>query len=514
RSCFEFSGSRLLFAREAPHRSRGERGRVTLPLFAGRVPYMTIPIRVWLTGLTLCLSATLAWAQLYSGSVVGVVSDPSNAVVPGAKITLADEQKGFTFDATTDASGRFLFRCVQPGSYKLTVNAEGFQTQTRTGVTVDVNQNVTVNFPLQLAAGAQSVKITAEAEELATEDAVTGQVLTRRFVADLPNINRSVLDLAYLAPGIVSASNGRHSGDVNFVSNGSRNATSDVLMDGVSVTNYEQNSGTLVSTYMPTTDAVEEFKVQTSNFSAEFGFSGATIVNVVTRSGTNQFHGSGYEYLRNQVLDANSFFDNAQGNKLAGLRRNNFGGTIGGPIKRNKTFFFFDYDGTREVTQGSNNAAVPTVKERTGDFGELCGLNGGVFDAAGRCSSDAGQLWDPYSGTYSSDAGGAVRSTYIPFNNMITYMSPGNPNLNGTGYQPAPHPGNLIDPVAFKMMQYYPLPNLNPSASYASNWSASGPNTSRNDQFDIKIDQQFSEKSLLSAKFSQQLTNSHAWNSF
>ena len=215
-----------------------------------------------------------------------------------------------------------------------------------------------------------------------------------------------------------------------------------------------------------------------------------------------------------QVLDANSFFDNAQGNKLAGLRRNNFGGTIGGPIKRNKTFFFFDYDGTREVTQGSNNAAVPTAAERTGNFGELCGLNGGTFDAAGRCSSDAGQLWDPYSGTYSSDAGGAVRSTYIPFNNMITYMSPGNPNLNGTGYQPAPHPGNLIDPVAFKMMQYYPLPNLNPSASYASNWSASGPNTSRNDQFDIKIDQQFSEKSLLSAKFSQQLTNSHAWNSF
>lgn len=136
----------------------------------------------------------------------------------------------------------------------------------------------------------------------------------------------------------MSASNGRHSGDVNFVSNGSRNATSDVLMDGVSVTNYEQNSGTLVSTYMPTTDAVEKFKAQTSNFSAEFGFSGATIVNVVTRSGTNQFHGSGYEYLRNQVLAANSFFDNAQGNKLAGLRRNNFGGIIGGPIKRNKTF--------------------------------------------------------------------------------------------------------------------------------------------------------------------------------
>jgi len=470
--------------------------------------------RVCLIGLAFFLSAVLAWAQLYSGSVVGVVSDPSNAVVPGAATLLTDEQKGFTFSGETDSAGRYTFRGVQPGKYKLAVTASGFQEQVRTGITVDVNQNVTVDFSMALASSVQSVEVTTQAAELGTEDAVTGQVLTRKFVADLPNINRSVLDLTYLAPGIVSASNGRHSGDVNFVSNGSRNATSDVLTDGVSVTNYEQNSGTLASAYTPTTDAVEEFKVQTSNFSAEFGFSGATVVNIITRSGTNQFHGSGYEYLRNQVLDANSFFDNARGNKLAGLRRNNFGGTIGGPIKRNKTFFFFDYDGTREVTQGSNSAAVPSARERTGDFGEVCGLNGGSFDGAGRCSSDAGQIWDPYSGVYDPDSGGAVRSTFIPFNNMATYTSPGNPKLNGTGYQAAPHPGNLIDPVALKMMQFYPQPNLNPNASYNVNWSASGPNTGRNDQFDIKIDHRFSDKSLLSAKYSQALSNGHSWNSF
>ncbi len=475
---------------------------------------MTTPSRVWLIAVTLCLTSSMVWAQLYSGSVVGVVSDPSNAVIPGAKVSLVDEEKGFTFNTVTDSSGRYLFRGVQPSSYKVTITAEGFQVQTRTGIRIDVNQNASVDFSMKLATGAQSVEITTEAPLLSTQDSATGQVLNEKFIKDLPNIDRSILDLAYLTPGIVSASNGRHSGDVNFVSNGSRNATSDVLMDGATVTNYEQNSGTIVTTYTPTTDAVSEFKVQTSNFSAEFGFSGATVINVVTKSGSNEFHGSAYDYLRNQVLDANSFFDNLQGNPLQGLRRNNFGGTIGGPIKRNKTFFFFDYDGTRQVTQGSNNAAVPSLLERTGNFGELCALNGGAFDAAGRCSADAGQIWDPYVGTYDPNSGGPIRTQYIPFNNMATYISPGNPNLKGTGYQPQPVMGNLIDPVALKMMQYYPKPNLSPGASYVSNWSASGPDKGWNDQFDIKIDHRFSEKSLLSAKFSQQLQNSHAWNSF
>jgi hypothetical protein len=479
---------------------------------------MTTLGRVWLIGLALGLSASLAWAQLYSGSVVGVVTDPSNAVIPGTKVSLVDEEKGFTFNAETDASGRYLFRGVPPGLYKVSATAQGFQTQTRTGIKIDVNQNASVDFALQLTTGAQAVSVTTEAAQLSTEDAATGQVLTRKFINDLPNINRSVMDLVYLTPGIVSANNGRHSGDpVNFVANGSRNATSDVLMDGTSITNYEQNSGTLVAAYTPSPDAVEEFKVQTSNFSAEFGFSSSTVVNMVTRSGSNEFHGSGYEYLRNQKLDANRFFDNAAGNPLPGLRRNNFGGTVGGPIKKNKTFFFFDYDGTREVTQSSGATAVPTATERTGNFGELCGYNGGSFDANGRCSADAGQLWDPYVATYDPDLGGAVRTQYIPFNNMITYMSPGNPKLNGTGYQAVPHPGNLIDPVAFKLMQYFPMPNFNVgTASYdpTLNWRGSGPNTSTNNQYDIKIDHRFSDKSLLSAKWSQQSGNSHSWNQY
>src|SRR5208282_917023 len=281
----------------------------------------------------------------------------------------------------------------------------------------------------------------------------------------------------------------------NFVSNGGRNATADVLMDGITTTNFDQNSGQQNIIYQAPLDSIEEFKVQTSNFSAEFGFSGASIVNMVTRSGTNAFHGSLHEAFRNQVLDANDFFDNSAGNPIPGLRRNQFGGTVGGPIKKNKTFFFFDYDGVREISQSTASGGVPSAAERQGNFGELCGYNGGTWDKNGMCSSPAGQLWDPYSGTYDPNVGGAVRSTYIPFNNLATFMSGGNANLNGTGYQLPARPGNLIDPVAAKMIQYFPMPNLavgTPNYQYYYNWIASGSNINNNNQWDLKIDHRFS----------------------
>ncbi len=474
---------------------------------------------IWLAVLA-CLSATFAWAQLYSGSATGLITDPSGASVPGAKVSLVDEDKGFVFNTEADASGRYLFRAVPPASYKITVTAAGFQVQTRGGVRIDISQNVTVDFSLPLTTGVETVNISAEAPILATEDASTGQVVDRRFINDLPLVGRDITGLAYLAPGVVSPFNGNPWGGNYgnaFSSSGGRAATADVLLDGTSTTNYEQNGGTLVVAYLPSPDAIQEFKVQTSQFSAEFGFTGSTVVNMVMRSGTNSFHGVAYEYLQNQKLDANNFFNNESGTALPGLRRNNFGGAVGGPIKRNKTFFFFDYDGLRQINSSTATYGVPSGPERQGNFGELCGYQGGTFDSAGMCSAQAGQLWDPYSGTYNANAGGAVRSTYIPFNNLATYMSPGNPNLNGTGYQLAPTPGNLIDPVASKMMQYYPMPNLNvgtASYQYFANWVGSGANLSNHNQFDVKIDHSFSDKTLLSGKFSVQHIFNHGWNCF
>ena len=280
----------------------------------------------------------------------------------------------------------------------------------------------------------------------------------------------------------------------NFISNGSRNATADILLDGVSSTNFEQNSGILAPTYIPSVDAVQEFKVQQSNFSAEFGFTGATVVNVLTRSGTNQFHGTLWEFVRNEKFDANDWFN--AGSPKAPLRYNNFGGTVGGPIWKNKTFFFFDYEGTRRRSFASATAGVPTEAMRGGDFGELCTLAGESFDSNGMCSDPSRQIWDPYS---ASGAQGAVtRNQIIPFNNLATYASAGNPALNGTPYQVS-NPGtagNLIDPVASKLMQMFPLPNqsIGSADDLSQDWFAAGTNKDSEDKFDIKIDHRFTEQ--------------------
>lgn len=463
----------------------------------------------------------MASAQLYTGSLAGTVTDASGAVIPSAKVTLVDENKGFSFAATTDAAGRYLFREVAPGKYKVQAEAPNFTGVLKQGIILDVNQHVSVDFSLKVGSFNIVVQVDTTVPQLQTQDAVTGQVVDRKLINDLPLISRSVLDLAYLAPGITDVDEacvGCYAN--NFVSNGSRNMTADVLMDGVSTTNFDQNTGIQEPLYLPSVDAVEEFKVQQSNFSAEFGFSGATIVNLITRSGTNKIHGSLYEFFRNSKLDANNWFNDQAGLPIPPLKHNDFGGTIGGPIQKNKTFFFFDYEGTRDRTESNQQAGVPSAAERTGDFGELCTLPsvGGTFDpVSGQCNNPAGQLWDPYSGVYDPTLGGPVRSTFIPFNNLATYQSAGNPNLNGTGYQLPAKPGNLIDPVASKMMQSFPLPNLNVGTSAYSpynNWIGSGPNKQSNNQWDLKIDHRFNDKSLLSAKYSQEGSTGHVWNCF
>ena len=391
----------------------------------------------------LCL-VSLANAQLYAGSIAGTVTDSSGAVVPLASAVATDTDKGFTYKGTTDSSGRYVLRQVPPGTYEVTVEAPKFERQRKAGIVVAVNQNVGVDFSLKVGAESQIVDVQAQHVELQTEDATTGQVVDRRFVNDLPLVGRSVLDLAYLTPGITEVDTDCKGCTANnFTSNGSRNATADILLDGVSSTNFEQNSGILAPTYTPSVDAVEEFKVQQSNFSAEFGFTGATVINVITRSGTNKFHGTLYEFLRNEKLDANDWFN--AGNPRPPLRRNDFGGTFGGPIWKNKTFFFFDYEGTRVRSFASATAGVPTKAMRSGDFGELCTLNGNSFNASGQCSDPSGQLWDPYSVTAGSTQGNVTRNQFIPFNNLATYTSPSGP-------------GNLIDPVAFKLMQMFPSP--------------------------------------------------------
>ncbi len=475
--------------------------------------------------LFLVFLAPQADAQLYAGSVAGTVSDPTGAIVPSAKITLVDQDKGITYNAVTDAAGRYIVRQVPPGSYSITAEAASFQKERKSNIRLEVSQNVSVNFTLKVGEVTQVVEVEARGVQLATEDAVTGQTVNRELIENLPSLGRDVFGLTTLAPGVVETNEGGNGTGVNFNINGSRNSTADMLIDGVSATNFEQNSGITNVPYEPSVDSVEEFKVATSNFSAEFGFSGGSLINLVTRSGTNKFHGTLYEFLRNSATDANSWFSNQAGLPLPGLKHNDFGGTIGGPIVKNKTFFFFDYEGRIFHDQGFLKQGVPTAAERKGDFGVLCTSQGGTFNAAGQCSAPQGQLWDPYSGSFNSDpagdgsiAPGAVRTAFVPFNNFGTYVSPGNPNLVGTPFQPVGGvPGNLLDPVAMKLMQLYPMPNNNATdlaTLETGNYSAAGLNTFTNNQWDLKIDHHFSDTDTLSVKYSQQSRNTTSFNGF
>ncbi len=460
----------------------------------------------------LALLPILLFGQGYFGTVSGLLTDPSGAVVQGAKLVLADEEKGYHFGAKSDSSGRYLFVSIPPGLYTLTAEMQGFEKTVRTHIRLNVTENATADLTLKIARGTENVEVKLQTQTISTEDAVTGEVIDRRAINDLPLVDRYAQDLIYLTPGVTDMSDANSVMDTNgtnFVSNGSRGASADILMDGASVTNFEPNGGITYATYVPSPEAIEEFKVQQSNFSAEYGFSGASVVNMITRSGTNSFHGEAYDFVRNTITDANNWFNNASDVPIPPVHRHDFGGTFGGPIFKDKTFFFFDFDGIRQSNMNTYYAGVPSAAERTGDFGEVCGAQGGSFDANGLCTVAEGQIWDPYSGVYNASAGGPIRSLPIPYNNLAAYTSPGNPKLNGTPYQLPQTPGNLIDPVAQNVMKLFPNPSPNiANASIYYNWIASGASPYHNNQFDLKIDHRFSEKHLLSAKYSQD------WNSY
>ena len=473
-----------------------------------------------------------AFAQ--EGAISGAVRDASGAVVPGASVTITNTATGVTTPTQTNAEGLYTFPYVKPGVYDLTVSVPGFQTLKKPGITVNVTERVQVNFDLNVGKVEQTVEVTGATPLLTTTEATTGQTIDRRFVNDLPLLNRTALDLAYLAPGISQPPNSTYAtttqtsttsyqGANNFVSNGSRNQTSDTLIDGVTAGQVQASGLWLQSAYTPSVDAVQEFKVQQTNFSAEYGFTGSTIVNLVTRSGSSSFHGSAYDFLRNNVLDSQNFFNNQSTDPavhdIPHLARNVFGGTFGGPIHKDKTFFFFDYEGTRQSTMAPPaNAGVPSAAEKTGDFGEFCGQNGGTYNSAGQCSAASGQLWDPYTGVNVPGVG-TPRSSFIPFNNMATYASPGTNLVPGQKLPGGPvnTPGNLLDPSMMKLFQYFPAPNRNvgqPDYNPYFNWVGSGANKYNNDQWDLKIDQIFNDRNTLSARFSRQKTTAVPQNCF
>jgi len=493
---------------------------VSQPLKINLISVSLRYLAVVLFSATLVLSPCRA--QVTSGSLAGIVSDPTGAVVPGAKVVLTDINKGYNYPTTTGATGSYLIPNLLPSTYKLTVENRGFKTFIQGGIFVDVGTRVQVDVRLELGATTQAIEVVGAAPLLATRDAVTGQEVDRASINDLPLYGRAVFDLAFLAPGMIQAPGatfGPENNGNNFVSNGGRNATAEVLIDGIAATSYEPNTGINTLLYTPSVDAVQEFKVMQNNYTAEEGFTGNTYINMVLRSGTNAFHGSAWEFVRNDKLDANNWFSNASNGKIPPLRQNQYGITFGGPIKKDKTFFFVDWEGTRSHTGATAFQGVPSANERTGDFGEICtnpSQGNSSFDANGICKNDSYQLWDPYSGVYVAGTGRELQ-TPIPFNRLDTFQSAGNPNLSGTPYQLAAVPGNLIDPVAAKMMPYFPKPNVNVGTSAYNpynNWASSGFNAGINDQFDVRIDHRFTDRTTFNVRYSEALGTYENWISY
>ena len=297
-----------------------------------------------LTFVIIALLPAVLVGQAYFGTVSGLLTDPSGAVVQGASVVLTDEEKGYKFTAKSDTSGRYLFVSIPPGLYSVTAEMTGFEKTVRTHIKLNVTENATANLTLKIAGGSQSVEVKAQTQTIATEDAVTGTVIDRRAINDLPLVDRYVLDLVYLTPGVTDMSDANSVGDTgtNFVSNGSRGATADILMDGATITNFEPNGGITQVTYTPSPEAVDEFKVRAVELQRGVRF--------FRRLGGQHDHAfrhqqlpwQGYDFIRNTITDANNWFNNLNGIPIPPVHRHNFGGTVGGPIFKNKTFFFFD----------------------------------------------------------------------------------------------------------------------------------------------------------------------------
>jgi len=328
--------------------------------------------------------APFALAQVDTGAVLGVIKDASGAVVPDAKVNLISVQTGLTLTATAGTDGAYIFTPVKIGSYRVEAHAPGFENAVQDNVTVQVQQRVVVDFTLHPGRVTQTVEVTGAPPQLQTQDASVGQVVGAREVNNLPLNGRNFTFLAQTVAGVNTpqADTRGNAASGAFSANGERPAQNNYLLDGI-----DNNSNTIDFlngtnfVVLPPVDAVEEFKVQTSNYSAEQGRAGGAILNATIKSGTNQLHGDVWEFFRNDKLDAADFFEDAAQIQKGEFRLNQFGFTVGGPVViphvingRNKLFFFGDYEGLRRRQGSVFTNSVPTDLERNSGFTNLSEL--------------------------------------------------------------------------------------------------------------------------------------------
>ena len=408
--------------------------------------------------LVIATSASQLWGSV-TGSISGTVSDPSGAVIPNATVAALDTDTGIQQTAETNARGFYAFPFLPAGHYEVSVQAKGFMEYRQTGLTIDVNSALRVDTTLQVGAVSQEVSVSGTALHVETQSTQMGEVIGTGKMELVPLNGRSYTDLLALQPGVVPVSSGEYSGTQvsgnlnpgNLSVSGQREDANGFMVNGGDVQEDVQ-MGTAV---IPNLDSIAEFRILTNNADAEYGNFAGGLVNAITKSGTNQFHGDAFEFLRNSGLDSRNFFSPSRGT----LHQNQFGGTAGGPIRHDKVFFFSDYQGTRLVTGVDTGLIpVPTVAERAGDLGAAAfgSINNGVFTSnivtgshwAGLLSQELGypvEAGEPYSLYNASTKTNACTSTaQCVFPNGVI-------------------PQSAFSAPATPLMKYIPLPNLGTS---------------------------------------------------
>ena len=429
---------------------------------------------LWSAVLLVALDPASVRGQVITASVNGTVLDPAGAAMPNAKVRAVNDSTNLEVRTMTDSDGRYTFPSLPPGGpYSVSVEAAGFNTEERRGLTLAVNQAARIDFTLRIGATSEKVVVTAEAPLVDATSAAMGQDIPSETITDLPLNERNTYSFVFLAPGVQGDVSFTYN-NMNFSINGGRPGTTDILVDGIPSSPGLANPNQGIAVF-PSMESVQEMKVQTNAYSAEFGRSGSGIINMIYKSGTNQFHGSMFEFLRNSDLDANSFYSNLNGSPLPSFKRNQFGASAGGPVDiprlyhgRNKTFFFAAYEGQRRGSATNLTATVPTETQRGGDFSKL-------LNAAGQLVT----IYDP--NTTVAQGSGFVRQAF-----------PGNVI-----------PANWIDKVGKNIAAYFPLPNRPSGNAGTNNYFASGTAVLNTNILDAKIDENLSDRSRFFVRFSR-----------
>ncbi len=413
----------------------------------------------------------------YRAQVRGTITDQSSAVVMNATVTITNVGTNISQTAKTDDHGQYFFTGLRPATYTVKAEASGFKISEKQNVVLQVDQQTSVDFVMHPVSVNETVEVTQTAPLLDTESATLGTEISNEYVHELPLMNRDFFGLTFLSAGVTEVA-GSGAGDnypagTNFTSNGQRNATAEIRLDGSLLSAPEQGEGGNSNVYYePLVESMQELKVQNNSFSAEFGNNGGTVVNMVMKSGTNKFHGSGWYFFQRPGIDARDFFNPAP-NPKPDSKRDQGGFSFGGPIKRDRTFFFVDFEKVRASNAQSGVATVPTVAQRKGDFS---GLTNNIYDPNVNCGTPDNVI-RPQVGF---DCGGNA----IGPANVI--------------------PAGEINPIGLAVLNLFPAPS---NGNEFNNYNYTVTQNAPDYQFDIKVDHQLNDRHHLSARYSRGWSN-------